>query len=235
MSLFGRLNVSIFFISLSISFISCNKEDSCAYLGDADDLDLSLYSYECDGNGNRNGVARVDYLLESDYDFIYEWNIEGSSSVEDFINIEGSGPMSGFVRVTNKSDGCFIYKEVDMLFDMPHGTIGNQVWIDNQGGQNGIYDPSDEPAVDIRVELLDENKELLDAQITDASGKYLFQKLPEGNYILKFYKPEALSFCPPNLNNDTKEDSDVNAEGYTDIITISECESNLSIDAGLVR
>lgn len=233
MSSFGRIISSIFSISIILASVGCNK-DSCGYFGDADDLKLSYYSYECDGNGVRNGAARVDYIPLSDVILAYEWDIDGSTSVDEFINLKGNGPMSGFVRVSNTRDGCFIYKNVDMLFNMPHGTIGNKVWKDN-GTIPGMHDSSDEPAENVRVDLLDSNRELIDLQTTDASGYYLFKHLPDGEYIIKVHRPLGYSFCPRNLNDDKTEDSDVDSEGYSDLITLTECEVNLTIDAGLIQ
>ncbi len=234
MSLISRFSYSIIFISLFAAY-GCNKDGGCGYFGTAEDLSLSYHSYECDGDGVRNGVARVEYLLDGDLDLSYEWDVEGVTSIDEFINLKGSGDMSGFVRVTNNRDGCFIYKNVDMLFDMPHGTIGNKVWIDSETqGIQGRYDDADKPAPGVTVELLDTNLETIDMQVTDAQGTYLFKHLPDGEYIVRFRKPTGYSFCPPNLDDD-KSDSDVDDEGYTDIITLSECEVNITIDAGLVR
>lgn len=235
MTVYSRIIYSIFLISL-VAAIGCNRDNGCGYFGNAEDLKLSYYSYECDGDGIRNGAARVEYGLSSDSQLAYEWDIEGSTSDEDFINLKGSGPMEGFVRVTNTKDGCFIYKNVDMLFNMPHGTIGNKVWIDSgSSGTAGMYDSSDEPAVGIKVELLDANNELLATDITDDSGTYLFEHLADGEYLIKIEKPAGYTFCPPNLDPDEKSDSNVNENGYSDLVTLSDCEINLTIDAGLIK
>lgn len=79
-------------------------------------------------------------------------------------------------------------------------SLGNYVWFDEGGGadtNNGFFDPGEQPAPGVRVELyedtngngvFDGNDQFLEATVTDNTGVddgfYLFDELPEGNYFV---------------------------------------------------
>ncbi len=95
---------------------------------------------------------------------------------------------------------------------IPPMSLGNRVWIDNGAGEatfragynNGIQDGTEAGVAGVRVELyLDDGDNTFDAgdtllyfTSTDASGYYLFDRLPPGNYFVHL----------PNTNFDASGD-----------------------------
>jgi hypothetical protein len=108
--------------------------------------------------------------------------------------------------------------------------LGNLVWHDTN--ENGRQDPREGGIGGICVNLLDENRMLLQQTTTDSNGYYGFN-VQSGRYILEIERPEWLKFTEGN-GGDERFDSDIDpAAGRTDIIDISD-SSLLLGDAGLV-
>lgn len=124
--------------------------------------------------------------------------------------------------------------------------IGNQVWLESStsGLING-FDTGDTPIENLEVNLLDAATTLvLATEFTDPFGRYLFQDVPAGDYIVQFIAPADMTFITPNdLNNagvvNDEEDSDAIVDifnprvGLSQIITVESGTVNLTIDAGL--
>lgn len=69
-------------------------------------------------------------------------------------------------------------------------SIAGQVFIDLDG--DCYRDPSEQPAVGVRVDLLNDRGEVIDTRLTDANGRYQFDQLPQGNYSVRETQPEGL-------------------------------------------
>jgi len=64
------------------------------------------------------------------------------------------------------------------------GSIGDQIWSDDDMDGNGTVDGDDMPLADVVVKLLDSAGEHIATDITDADGRYLFENLPLGTYTV---------------------------------------------------
>jgi len=68
------------------------------------------------------------------------------------------------------------------VYPLPGGPVGDWVWEDVNG--DGVQDP-DEPGIpDVVVDLFDEAGDLVDTQVTDADGYYLFEQVCVGEYTV---------------------------------------------------
>uniref|UniRef100_UPI000B329119 SdrD B-like domain-containing protein n=1 Tax=Leisingera sp. F5 TaxID=1813816 RepID=UPI000B329119 len=82
---------------------------------------------------------------------------------------------------------------------------------------------------------------LLDQQTTDENGNYLFTGLAAGDYKVGFILPEGFAFTSANQGGDDARDSDaVTMPGdpdfaMTQVVSLAAGESNLTLDAGLLR
>ncbi len=122
--------------------------------------------------------------------------------------------------------------------------LGDFVWEDCNG--DGIQDQADcdgdgfledEPGMQgVTVNLLDCSGVVLDTMVTDGSGFYLFDNIDAGDYRVEFILPPDHEFTLPDRGGDDALDSDADpVTGMTVCTSISEGETNTTLDAGLVR
>ncbi|MDM8564826.1 SdrD B-like domain-containing protein [Candidatus Halobeggiatoa sp. HSG11] len=128
------------------------------------------------------------------------------------------------------------------LVEKGTAALGDYVWFDrDQNGQqneskdlgisgvevtlyrddgNGIADPASDQEVEITN--------------TASDGSYLFEDLGPGDYFVKFTLPEdAEYFTGKDEGSSDAEDSDVDSDGVTDIVTLGKNEFNRTVDAGI--
>lgn len=113
--------------------------------------------------------------------------------------------------------------------------IGDFVWFDTDG--DGIQD-SGEPGISgVTVTLFNAaGTTALYSAITDQDGRYLFNNLPAGTYVVGFSTiPENMEFTTQDASSEPLgTDSDPSpATGRTAAITVSGGSVNLGIDAGI--
>jgi hypothetical protein len=120
-------------------------------------------------------------------------------------------------------------------------SIGDLVWKDSNG--NGIQDEGEAGIDGITVRLTDKdgnpvkdkNGNTVAGQITSNGGKYLFDNLNAGEYIVEVVPSGNLGFTEKGQGTDAAKDSDVDpTSGKTDIIILGENEEKSDIDIGLV-
>lgn len=113
----------------------------------------------------------------------------------------------------------------------PTGSIGDQLWKDING--NGIQGSGEPGYHNIWVGLFDCSDNLIRSTTTDINGKYLFDNLAAGNYLVQFNLPQGYVFSPQDQGIDDAVDSDVFNNGKTNCIALASGEHNLTIDAGV--
>ena len=110
-------------------------------------------------------------------------------------------------------------------------SLGNFVWNDKD--HDGIQDAG-EPGVDgVTVTLFDSEGEVVATATTANGGAYLFEGLIPGNYSVGFSNlPTGFELTKANEGDDAK-DSDADATGKTDTVTLAPGDNNLTLDAGI--
>ncbi len=112
------------------------------------------------------------------------------------------------------------------------GSIGDFVWKDLN--HNGIQDAGEPGISNVTVQLFDcSTNSLLSTTVTDADGKYLFEPLAHGDYYVQFGTPAGYTLSPQNQGGNTSLDSNPDATGKTDCVSLAVGENNLTIDAGM--
>jgi uncharacterized repeat protein (TIGR01451 family)/LPXTG-motif cell wall-anchored protein len=121
--------------------------------------------------------------------------------------------------------------------------IGDIVWHDKDS--DGIQELGEPGVAGVTVKLTDKNgavvKDKYDKDIkpiiTDGNGKYLFDNLKPGEYIVEFVKPVGYDkFTKKTQGTDNTKDSDGDkTTGKTDVIKIAAGERNMNIDQGLYK
>ncbi|WP_282942288.1 SdrD B-like domain-containing protein [Paenibacillus sp. RC67] len=119
--------------------------------------------------------------------------------------------------------------------DNPDAAIGDYVWLDTNG--DGIQNNDERGMNGVIVKLYSDRGVQLTSTVTgnvyDKAGFYVFDNLQPGSYVVRFELPSGYEFTQKGKGTDRTVDSDANADGSTDVITLLADERNLTIDAGL--
>jgi hypothetical protein len=110
--------------------------------------------------------------------------------------------------------------------------LGDYVWLDEDG--DGIQDPNEDGVEDVMVILQDPGGTNLDTTFTDVNGNYCFFVTP-GDYKVTFVLPDGFTFSPLNAGSDDNIDSDADPDmgGMTEVYTVMDQDTILTIDAGI--
>ncbi|PWS38718.1 hypothetical protein DFH01_05515 [Falsiroseomonas bella] len=111
-------------------------------------------------------------------------------------------------------------------------SLGDYVFEDNN--YNGIQDAGDTPIEGVTVVLLKDGVETGQADITDANGRYDFAGLAPGDYSVRFETPNGYERTLEDVGDDAL-DSDIDAAGLSDAVTLGFGETNTTLDAGFIR
>ena len=232
------MNKSIIFIATLITMVGCGSPDPCSEFISANDIYI-ISSYDCNESGQTEltltARASLDDAVVEHLWLSYNWEVDGQQYEGQSVTMPANNQQSATLKVSNPGCSIEINRELDLL-GRQKGYIGNKVWLDDIGpfSERGCYDSRDMSVEGILVELLDPiDSTLIDQQVTNERGLYLFENLPPGDYLVKFNNPDATKkFIDFDNCQDEDLNSDCNRQGYTEIITLEECEINLSIDAG---
>jgi CshA-type fibril repeat protein len=128
-----------------------------------------------------------------------------------------------------------INSTVDMGIHHEGSTLGDRVWYDEKGGvSNGLQDEGENGVQDVKVTLYAANGDEVKITQTNASGEYHFTNIPKGDYTVGFSElPDGYVFSIKDQGANEEADSDVNANGRTDMITINGVHNLTHIDAGI--
>ena len=196
-------------------------------LFDGDDNFISSTLSDASGFYSFIGLTPDDYYITvaAPAGFFFSPEQVGSDiTIDSNIN-----PLTGRSDTTTLSSG-----EMDNTYDAglyQEGSISDRVWLDENG--NGIQDLGEAGIENVTVNLLDSALNLISTTLTDPSGNYTFSDLTPGDYIVQFVAPSGMFFTGKDLGGDDNLDSDANALGNTDVITITSGLDNSSVSAGL--
>ena len=138
---------------------------------------------------------------------------------------------SNTTNASNDLDNADIDR-IDVLQNPIRGSIGNYVFLDNDG--SNTQTSGDTPVVGVKVYLLNSSGIKMDSTNTGNDGQYLFSNLPLDTYSVQFVAPVGNLFVVPNQGGDTTKDSDAGSNGQTKQVTLTAAIPNLAVlDAGI--
>ena len=109
-------------------------------------------------------------------------------------------------------------------------SIGDRVWLDSNA--NGIQDGGEPGLVGIGVSLLDTSGNVLGTTTTAADGKYAFNGLLTGSYVVRFDPIGGYLRTTQGVGNDRALDSDADADGKSGVVVLKAGDNRTDIDAG---
>ena len=148
----------------------------------------------------------------------------------------------GTYRFVTYRKGCPATNCCDIqVIQGPYGSLGDYVFLDkNKDGAQGPV--ATEPGIDgVKVYLYDQTGTTkLDSTVTAGGGKYLFDSLTDGSYVVRFIAPTGFQSTTANAAGVPDAlDSDAGMNGFTGIYTIdtsqpvsSTARNNPTVDAG---
>jgi serine-aspartate repeat-containing protein C/D/E len=112
-------------------------------------------------------------------------------------------------------------------------SLGDTVWRDENG--NGLRDAGDAGVAYVKVELLDERRQVLATTTTSPIGSFAFEGLAAGPYQLRFWAAgTGLLFTSQHIGMNSAVDSDADPTGLTQTVVLGEENpADTTIDAGL--
>ena len=111
--------------------------------------------------------------------------------------------------------------------------VGNRVWHDTNG--NGLQDFGESGVEGVRVELLAEGgTRVLRTVRTGASGGFNFRDVVPGRCVMRVLPPSNWTFTHPNRGGREGLDSDADTNGILGPFTLTEGQSDIDWDAGLL-
>jgi protocatechuate 3,4-dioxygenase beta subunit len=122
----------------------------------------------------------------------------------------------------------------------PNGVISGRVTHDDDLDQTEVNTVDDDNAAPLdtglsglTVTLLDTDGTVVASTVTDDTGAYSFD-VPAGDYRVLFPDVDGQDFAEQNLG-DEATDSDANADGLTDVISVVSGQTVSDVDASLVN
>jgi protocatechuate 3,4-dioxygenase beta subunit len=190
---------------------------------------------------DENGFYEFTDLAPSDYtvfeisepgaDWIDVTDFDMSVNVNDLDGDDGFAPNDTIPVILlsgeNDEDNDFIEEQLV--------SIGDYVWLDTNA--DGLQDEEDTGIEGVVVNLLDENGDEVDSDVTDEDGYYLFVGLEPGIYEIEFEAPTGFETSPQNVNggnaDDNGDDSDADPDtGLSGQVELTNGEAERDVDAG---
>jgi protocatechuate 3,4-dioxygenase beta subunit len=119
------------------------------------------------------------------------------------------------------------------IYSPTRAALGNYVWLD--ANLNGIQDANETGIPGVLVTLFNKTGKILATTVTDADGKYLFDNLTPGNYLVGFTNIPNGSLFTTRETLASSNGSDVYpSSGKTGVVILTAGQVNLDVDAGVI-
>ena len=188
---------------------------------------LASTSTANDGSYQFSGLKAAKYVVRfskpSDYLF-------SDSNLGDSDLLDSDADSSGQTVAITVNSGQAVTDVDAGIYKL--GSIGDRIW--NDVNSNGIQDSDESGLANISVGLYKaDGVTLLSSTSSNSSGSYSFGSLRPDNYVVRVTKPLAYTITSKGSDASSGIDSNIDASGKSDIITLGSGEINTTIDAGL--
>ncbi|TGN24452.1 LPXTG cell wall anchor domain-containing protein [Staphylococcus pragensis] len=108
-------------------------------------------------------------------------------------------------------------------------SLGDYVWEDTN--KNGLQDEDEKGIQGVKVSIIRDNG-IKEETYTDENGKYRFDNLRNGSYVINFETPKG--YTPTNANVNNNNDDAKDSDGLSTIGIIKD-EDNWTLDSGFYK
>ncbi|MDB5848837.1 MAG: hypothetical protein JWP29_2589, partial [Rhodoferax sp.] len=204
-----------------------------------DDVVLGTKTTDANGNYLFDHLAPGQYQVQfgKPADYVFTGRDLGSNDATDSDANVANG-LSQVVTLGKDETNL----TVDAGLIGTNAKLGDKIWFDTNA--NGLQDAGEAGASGLTVTLKGAGADgqfgtfddvVLKTAVTDANGNYLFAGLNAGQYQVQFSKGTDYAYTGRDLGGNDANDSDANTTtGLSQVVTLGQNETNLTIDAGLV-
>ncbi|MEK8049520.1 SdrD B-like domain-containing protein [Ideonella sp. DXS22W] len=187
-----------------------------------------------------SGDTDNDGLLDTNEAWTYTaTEVASAGTIKNIGTVTAVDALGGVTKVTD-NDAAY-YTGVGST--VAKGAIGDRVWEDCN--YNGIQDAGEGGLSGVKVTLkgagtdgtFGTQDDITSVTYTGTNGFYEFKDLDAGKYQLYFGDSTNTGWYVTKKDQGTNDgkDSDVNADGSTDVITLAAGEQKMTVDAGAYR
>ncbi|TDL94158.1 Cna B-type domain-containing protein, partial [Macrococcus brunensis] len=178
--------------------------------------------------GLNNGTYQVEFINPDSTLFIP--TVANTSDGDDTTDSDITSASNRVTAVINDADNLTIDAGYTLIPETPQPVpatyeLGDYVWIDST--KDGIQNSDETPVAGVTVTLTRPDGTTA-TTTTDATGKYVFTDLPNGDYTVTFTLPEGYTATATNIG-----DPALDSNGLTSTVTINNAD-NYTVDLGVV-
>ena len=197
-------------------------------LFDANGILLKEAFTDQNGNYSFGDIGAGDYEIVFSAFANFQFTIQYADSddqADSNVDLVGS---SGIITLEPRQR----IRDIDAGLILPGSSLSGFAWFDKD--DNGVYDSSEDRLESVVVFLLDgDGTSLLAETETNEFGEYIFDNLSVGEYLIQFQALNERAFTTPDVGV-AETNSDVNQNGFTEIIEVRAGQDISNISAGYV-
>jgi SdrD B-like domain/GEVED domain/SprB repeat len=168
----------------------------------------------------------------------YTWTPTNNLSSSTIPNptVTGLTVNTKYVLTFTDANGCAAsYKSDIKLTECANTALGDTIWWDKN--YDGLQDVGEPGVAGITVVLVNPSNPTvaISSATTNAAGYFIFDKIPAGDYQIKFILPATMTFTKANQGTNDAKDSDADiVTGLTHSKYVSNGNRDFTFDAGII-
>lgn len=179
----------------------------------------------------KDNVKVKETITNNDGYYLFDRLPKGNYTVKVVTSTLPSGLKQVYALDSNKDNETTIALEGKNIYTLDFGynhtaTVGDYVWFDEDGDK--IQDNNESPLKGVKLNLKDSLGNIIKTTTTDSNGKYIFEKLPGGKYIISVDEATIPSELKVIYELDDNLDNTVS-------FTLSPGENKKDVDFGYVN
>lgn len=175
-------------------------------------------------SGLKQGLYFIQFMIPQEYTITL--TDEGTND-----DIDNDADETGKTPLISLAHGADL-TSVDCGIFLSSASLRSVVWEDLNG--DGMRQSVEARIPDVRISLMDDAGEIVASTISNALGLYAFQEIPEGSYnIFVDLSNTDYAFTGIDMTGDDLFDSDIHANGESDVFTSAQVLSVPNVDVGL--